>query len=84
MTKNEIEKDKKTINHPQRYGGDSQYECVKVLKAWMGTEEHKGFLKGNCLKYLCREGKKDSSIQDLEKAKWYLEKLIELEKENER
>ena len=71
------EKDKKVINHPQRYGGDTTYECIKVLDAWMNKEEYQGFLKGNCLKYLCRAGKKDDIVQELNKAKWYLEKLIE-------
>ena len=69
--------DIKVINHPQRYGGDTTYECVKVLKSWMNEDEYRGFLRGNCLKYLCRVGKKDEIVQELEKSKWYLEKLIE-------
>lgn len=78
---NKILDDKKVINHPQRYGGDTTYECVKVLKAWMNEDEYRGFLRGNCLKYLCRVGKKDEVVQELNKAKWYLEKLIEAESE---
>ena len=72
-----IKDDKQIINHPQRYGGDSTYECIKVLEAWMSKEEYQGFLRGNCLKYLCRVGKKDEIVQELNKSKWYLEKLIE-------
>ena len=72
-----IKDDKQIINHPQRYGGDSTYECIKVLEAWMSKEEYQGFLRGNCLKYLCRVGKKDDIVQELNKSKWYLEKLIE-------
>lgn len=72
-----IETDKKVINHPQRYGGDTQYECIKVLKAWLSPDEYKGFLRGNFIKYVCRLGKKDGEIQELKKAKWYLDKLIE-------
>lgn len=71
---------KDMVNHPIHYGGeDNPYECIKVLKEWLSKEEYKGFLKGNTLKYLCRQGKKDDSLQELKKAKWYLEKLIEAE-----
>lgn len=73
------------VNHPERYGGDTTYECIKVLEAWMPTEQYKGFLRGNALKYLCRVGKKDETVQELKKARFYLEKLIEKEiKENEK
>lgn len=79
------EKDKSVISHPERYGGDTTYECIKVLEAWLPPEQYKGFLRGNALKYLCRVGKKDETVQELKKSKWYLEKLIEKEiKENEK
>lgn len=77
-----MKKKEEQVNHPERYGGDTTYECIKVLKAWMSKEEYEGFLKGNAIKYICRCGKKDEEIQELEKAKWYLEKLIESKKEN--
>lgn len=72
---------KEEVNHPERYGGDTTYECVKVLEAWMSPEEYKGFLKGNAIKYLCRAGKKDEIVQELKKADWYINKLIEKESE---
>lgn len=70
---------KEEVNHPERYGGDTIYECIKVLEAWLSPEEYKGFLKGNAIKYLCRAGKKDEIIQELKKANWYINKLIEKE-----
>ena len=70
---------KEEVNHPERYGGDTTYECIKVLKAWVSPEEYKGFLRCNAIKYLCRVGKKDESVQELKKASWYLDKLIEFE-----
>lgn len=76
------EKDKSVISHPERYGGDTTYECIKVLEAWLPLEQYKGFLRGNALKYLCRVGKKDETVQELKKAKWYLEKLIEKEEKD--
>lgn len=73
------EERKEEVNHPERYGGDTTYECIKVLKAWLSLEQYKGFLRGNTIKYLCRVGKKDETVQELKKAKWYLERLIEEE-----
>lgn len=61
------------INHPQHYGGDVVYECIKVIEAW-GLD--KDFLIGNCIKYLSRAGKKGDLLEDLKKAKWYLDRKI--------
>ncbi len=79
MNKFDIEKDKTVIDHPQRYGGDTPYETIKVLKEWLSDEQYKGFLLGNTLKYLSRLGKKDKNLQELKKTRWYLDKLIEVE-----
>ena len=69
--------DRLEINHPKRYNADTPYECIKVLEAWMTKEQFQGYLRGNCLKYLCRVGKKDDEALELGKCKWYLERLIE-------
>lgn len=66
------------VNHPEHYGGDTNYECIKVLGNWLTKEEMIGFCKGNVIKYLCRQGKKDDSLQEIKKANWYLNKLIEI------
>ena len=67
-----MENNKELIDHPKHYGGkDNPYETIKVIEAW-GL----GFNLGNVVKYISRAGKKDFLIQDLEKAKWYLEKEI--------
>lgn len=66
-----MDKNKEQVNHPNHYGGkDNPYEAIKVIEAW-GL----GFNLGNTVKYISRAGKKDSDkiVQDLEKAKWYLE-----------
>tara|TARA_Y100000034_G_scaffold66449_1_gene80221 strand:- start:674 stop:895 length:222 start_codon:yes stop_codon:yes gene_type:complete len=62
------------INHPSHYGGEENpYEAIKVIDAW-GL----GFCLGNVIKYISRAGKKTKhSIEDLEKAKWYLEHHIQ-------
>jgi hypothetical protein len=69
---------KETVNHPAHYGGDTTYECVKVLEAWLTPEQMTGFLIGNAIKYLCRQGKKGAAVEDLRKAAWYIGKHIEM------
>lgn len=50
-------------------------ECIDAMEASMSKEAFKGFLKGNCQKYLWRYELKNGS-EDLKKAQWYLERLI--------
>jgi hypothetical protein len=67
------------VNHPQHYGGASNpYEAIKVIDAW-GLD----FCLGNSVKYISRAGKKDPAkqIEDLEKARWYLDWEIQQLKE---
>jgi len=61
------------VNHPRHYGGESNmYEAIKIIEAW-----DLNFSLGNVIKYSLRAGKKsDSPIEDLRKAKWYLEREI--------
>lgn len=62
------------INHPTHYtqGG---IECIEAIKASMTTIEFQGYLKGNCFKYLWRWRDK-GGVQDLKKARVYLDWLI--------
>ena len=69
--------EKEFVNHPQHYGGDTTYECIKVLKAWNTPEEFLAFCKDNAIKYLCRVGKKDADIQEWGKAAWYIQQGIQ-------
>ena len=61
------------VQHPSHYGGDTEYETIKVLEAWMTPEQFYGFCHGNALKYLSRAGKKGDLMTDLEKAQFYLD-----------
>lgn len=51
-----------------------------VMQAVLTTEEFIGFLKGNVIKYSMRQGKKEGSTDDAEKALHYLQKLKEVER----
>ena len=58
-------------------------ETIDYMKAKSTPEEFKGHLRLTALKYLSRYGKKDNELQELKKAKWYLNRLIQ-ELENEK
>lgn len=49
-----------------------------AMGCWMSSEQFKGFLRGNCIKYLARCDDK-GGVEDLRKARHYLDKLIEME-----
>lgn len=61
------------VNHPAHYGGDVPHETVKCLSAW-GLESDA--LLWNAVKYISRAGKKGATIEDLKKARWYLDRRI--------
>lgn len=72
------------INHPSHYAREGgKHECIEVLKEWMPKESYLGFLRGNAIKYLCRAGKKNNEAEDLQKAQFYINRLVE-EVKNER
>lgn len=62
--------------HPEHYTY-SKYECINVLRDVLGEEGFKEFCRGNVFKYLWRYNHKNGK-EDLLKAKYYLEKLIEV------
>ncbi len=67
------------VNHPNHYGGDTPHEVIKCLRAW---GMFANALRFNTIKYLARAGKKGDLLEDLKKAKWYLEtEIAELELE---
>lgn len=59
------------VNHPSHYTSHpSGVECVDIA-------EHYNFNVGNTIKYLWRAGLKGDEIEDLKKARWYLDREIE-------
>ena len=64
------------VNKPKHY---NQYgiECIDSIRASMSQEAFRGYLKGNVEKYLWRYNYKSKPVEDLQKAQWYLNKLIE-------
>lgn len=71
------------IDKPKHYQGAFGLEAIEVVRNFMTTEEIRGFYKGNTLKYILREAKKNG-LEDLKKARKNLDWLIdEMEKINE-
>ena len=75
------------VNHPNHYQSETGMEVIDVIEAF--TFDLKGieaFDVGSVLKYICR-WKKKNGLEDLQKAKWFLEHLIKhvekMEKEND-
>ena len=65
---------KDAIDHPKHY------TTVKIEVADAIAGLNLNFLEGNIVKYVCRykykHGSPEKQLEDLKKAKWYLEKLI--------
>lgn len=64
------------VSHPPHYQSKAGLECIDVIEAF--TSELKGIeavCTANVIKYICR-WKNKNGLQDLNKAEWYLKKLI--------
>ena len=68
---------KDMINHPPHYCKGS-YETIEVIEDWK-LEYH----EASALKYISRAEHKGKRIEDLKKAKWFIERKIQLLEEQE-
>lgn len=58
------------VNHPKHYTDHpTGVECIDIV-------EHMTFNRGAAIKYIWRAGKKHDAIEDLKKAKWFVEREI--------
>lgn len=67
------------VNHPNHYQSESGLEVIDAIRAF--TEDCQGiegYYTGNAIKYICR-WKKKNGLEDLKKARVYLNWLIEHE-----
>ena len=62
------------VNHPSHYT-DGSIEVIDYIE-----DKNLGYHLGNAIKYISRAGKKnkDKTIEDLQKAVWYINRYIEL------
>lgn len=69
------------VNNPSHYCEGREYEPIEVIKDW-----ELNFDLGNAIKYISRAGRKDDVLQDLKKARFYLDheiKCLERARKNE-
>lgn len=64
------------VNHPSHYE-TGNFECIDVMIETQGKEAVMDFCICNAFKYIYRHNNKNG-IEDIKKAKWYLDKYIEL------
>ena len=71
---NEVRYD--NVNAPLHYLHGKK-ETIDVIRDCMTSDEFHGYLKGNILKYVSRYKFKGEPLEDLQKAQWYLNRLIQ-------
>ena len=64
------------VNHPNHYN-IGKIEVIDAIEDW-----NLNFSLGNAVKYIARADHKGKPIEDLEKARWYIEREIERRKES--
>lgn len=67
-----LDTDGDSVNHPSHY---TAYKGIEIID----LTEQMNFCRGNAVKYIARAGLKDPNkeIEDLEKARWYINREIE-------
>ncbi len=60
------------INRPSHYAEGRAHEPIDVIEDWQLS-----YRLGNVVKYVSRAGRKNCALEDLKKAKWYLQREIE-------
>lgn len=63
------------VVHPSHYNQNG-IECFDVIKAAIGDDGFEHFCFGNAVKYLFRAKHKGNYIEDLKKAKFYIDEII--------
>jgi len=74
-TEDNVRGDNNPVDHPAHYTAGG-IECIEAIQASMTPEGFLSYCKGNVMKYLWRAGRKGSVRQDLKKAEWYLNRMI--------
>ena len=65
------------VNHPNHYT-NSKIECIDALESMVENFEDSidATLSWQIVKYIWRHPFKENALQDLQKARWYLDRLI--------
>ena len=63
------------VNSPDHYTHNG-IEAIDVIEAKLTGEQYEGYLQGSTMKYLLRSNYKSKRNEDLKKAQWYLNALV--------
>lgn len=77
VSRGNTQDDKEMVNHPKHYDAEG-LECIDVMIKLYGKDAVLNFCMLNSFKYQFRCNKKNNCKEDLAKAKWYLNKYLEL------
>jgi len=69
------------VNKPAHYNLGGGVECIDYIKQVLTLDGFISYCQGNMIKYQHRHGYKGNPVQDMEKAQWYLNKMLEAMKE---
>ncbi len=70
MKQGDYSMSKEAVNHPQHYNA-GKIEVIDAIEDWK-----LGFHLGNVVKYVARAEHKNDALEDLKKARWYLDRYI--------
>lgn len=63
---------KETVNHPKHYN-TGNIEVIDAIEDW-----NLDFHEGNAIKYIARAKNKNNYDEDIEKAIWYLQRILDI------
>lgn len=69
------------VNHPPHYQSESGIECIDAIRAALGDAAFVAHCRATAVKYLWRADKKGRTIEDIEKAIWYLQRAVLVQRE---
>jgi hypothetical protein len=74
--------EKDMVNHPTHYSRGG-IECFDVIREFYGEQVLEGFFLGNALKYIMRCRLKENYIQDLKKARFYIDEILKIKEKEQ-
>ena len=65
------------VNRPAHYNLGGGVECIDYIKQVLGNEGFIAYCQGNMIKYQHRYRYKNKPVEDMQKAQYYLNKMLE-------
>jgi hypothetical protein len=69
------------VNKPAHYNLAEGIECIDYIRQVLGEDGFIAYCHGNLIKYQHRHRYKSNPQEDMEKAQWYLNRMVETKKE---